>query len=128
LQTWARTWQPTASEIDRFIGSYLTEPAPSVWFEGPERPLSETAFTRAITVHGLRLDRCSRMAWRGTRLFINGENIETQAGARRWLRRLADDRSLSPADTGAALGHAALADLLRDWYEAGWLQIGKASS
>jgi len=128
LQTWARTWQPTASEIDRFIGCYLTEPAPSVWFEGPGRPLSETAFTRAITAHGLRLDRCSRMAWRGTRLFINGESIETQAGARRWLRRLADDRSLSPADAGAALGHAALADLLRDWYEAGWLRIGKASS
>ncbi len=127
LQTWARTWQPTAAEIDRFIGCYLTEPSPSVWFDGPERTLSESAFKRTSTATGLRLDRCTRMAWRGTRLFINGESIDAPPGTRRWLRRLADERSLSPVDAGAALEHAALADLLRDWHEAGWLLIGKAS-
>ncbi len=127
LQTWARTWQPTTAEIDRFIGCYLTEPSASVWFDGPERTLSEPAFKKASAARGLRLDRCTRMAWRGTRLFINGESIDAQTGTRRWLRRLADERSLSPADAGAALEHAALADLLRDWHEAGWLLIGKAS-
>lgn len=128
LQTWARTWRPTPAEIDRFIGCYLTEPAPSVWFDGPERPLTDAAFKRASTASGVRLDRCTRMAWRGTRLFVNGECIDAQTGIRRWLKRLADERSLSAADAGAALEHAALADLLRDWHEAGWLLIGKASN
>jgi len=128
LQTWARTWRPTPAEIDRFIGGYLTEPAPSVWFDGPERPLTDAAFKRASTASGLRLDRCTRMAWRGTRLFLNGECIEAQTGIRRWLKRLADERSLSAAEAGAALEHAALADLLQDWHAAGWLLIGKASN
>lgn len=124
LQTWARAWRPTTAEIDRFIGCYLTEPAPSVWFEGPERPLSGAAFARAAATHGLRLDRCTRMAWRGRRFFINGECIDPPAGIRRWVRRLADLRLLSPADLSAALAHASLAGLLHGWHEAGWLLIG----
>jgi 50S ribosomal protein L16 3-hydroxylase len=125
LQTWARTWRPTTAEIDRFIGCYLTEPPPSVWFDGPERPLSDAAFDRAAATRGLRLDRCTRMAWRGMRLFINGECIDPPAGIRGWVRRLADVRSLSAADVSAALANASLAELLRAWYAAGWLLIGK---
>jgi 50S ribosomal protein L16 3-hydroxylase len=125
LQTWARTWRPTTAEIDRFIGCYLTEPPPSVWFDGPARPLSDAAFDRAAATRGLRLDRCTRMAWRGMRLFINGECIDPPAGIRGWVRRLADVRSLSAADVSAALANASLAELLRAWYAAGWLLIGK---
>lgn len=124
LQTWARTWRPTTAEIDRFIGCYLTEPAPSVWFEGPERALSDAAFARAAATRGLRLDRCTRMAWRGTRLFINGECINPPAGIRSWTRRLADRRSLSPTEVGAALASASFTELLHAWHEAGWLLIG----
>jgi hypothetical protein len=68
------------------------------------------------------------MAWRGTRLFINGECIHPPAGAGGWTRRLADRRSLLPTEVGAALANASSTELLHAWHGAGWLQIGTEQS
>lgn len=124
LRGWALGWRPSTASVDRFVGSFLTEPKPTVWFDPPPTLLSASGFSGAATREGLRLDRRSRMAWRGSEVFLNGEPFQAPAGARRWLRRLADRRMLTPAQCLKALGAPALAELLRDWHAAGWLQLG----
>jgi 50S ribosomal protein L16 3-hydroxylase len=124
LRGWALRWRPSTASVDRFVGSFLTEPKPTVWFDPPPTLLSASGFSGAATREGLRLDRRSRMVWRGSEVFLNGEPFQAPSAARRWLRRLADRRMLTPAECLNALGAPALAELLRDWYGAGWLQLG----
>jgi len=124
LRRWALSWRPSRAEVDRFIGSWLTEPKPTVWFDPPARPPAPTRFARLAGRDGLRLDRRSRMAWRGAAAFINGEPIDAPTGARRWLRALADRRALTAAECRQALADETLAGMLRQWHTAGWLQFG----
>jgi 50S ribosomal protein L16 3-hydroxylase len=124
LRGWALGWRPSSVSVDRFVGSFLTEPKPTVWFDPPLTQLSASGFSGTATREGLRLDRRSRMAWRGSEVFLNGEPFQVPAAARRWLRRLADRRMLTPAECLKALAAPPLAELLRDWYAAGWLQLG----
>ncbi|HYF60819.1 MAG TPA: cupin domain-containing protein [Burkholderiaceae bacterium] len=120
LAGWARDWRPAAADVERFVGEFLTEPKPSVWFDAPERPLAGARFAAVARRDGLRLDRRSRMACRGARAFVNGEAFAA-AGPRRWLRRLADRRVLTAAECARAFDDPALAAMLHRWYEAGWL-------
>jgi len=128
LRRWALDWQASSADIDRFVGSFLTEPKPTVWFDPPaSRTLLPRLAARA-TRDGLRLDRRTRMAWRGAGVFANGEVVDVAAPARRWLRRLADRRALSQTECRAAFADPALADLLHRWHESGWLHTGAASA
>jgi len=111
--------QPTRASVAAFLGSYLSEPKPNVFFDPPQRPMSPAAFARAAQSQGVRLDGKSRMLhYKGT-LFINGEPVAARP-VPAVLKRLADLRSLPPA--GAA-GETA-SELLYAWYEDGWLHIG----
>ena len=122
LFDWGMGWRPDPITLQRFIGRYLTEPKPSVWFDG-ERAPGVAAFRNRLRRQGLRLDRRSRMLWRGAGIFINGECVEIDASGRRLLRRLANERSL-PAEAFVALPDThPLFALLRDWLEAGWITI-----
>ena len=124
LRGWAAAWRPSAAQVDRFVGTWLTEPKATVWFDAPERRLAPAAFERSALAAGLRLDRRSRMAWRGATVFANGEALDVPAGARRWLRRLADRRALSAAECRRALADPALATILHGWHDTGWLRLG----
>lgn len=128
LRRWALDWRPSSAEVDRFIGSFLTEPKPTVWFDPPDSRTPPVRLAARAQREGLRLDRRTRMAWRGTGLFANGEPIQAAAPARRWLRRLADLRALSAADCRAALSDPALVALLHRWHESGWLHVGASSA
>ena len=107
------------ADATRFLGCYLTEPRASVLFERPSRPLSESAFRARVARGGTRLALPSRMLFRGSTLFINGEAHTPGATAARPLSRLADRRSLPP--------HLRLdresAQLLYQWYRAGYIQL-----
>lgn len=124
LRDWALGWRPARAEVERFVGCWLTEPKPNVWFDRPARASSPARFAAAAARDGLRLDRRTRIAWRGARLFVNGEMPAVPRGAARWLRRLADGRALSSADAARALRHEALAAMLHGWLESGWLHAG----
>jgi 50S ribosomal protein L16 3-hydroxylase len=124
LRDWALGWRPSSADVDRFVGAFLTEPRPSVWFEVPERALTPTRFGTIARRDGLRLDRRTRMAWRGAAVFVNGEAVDAPATGRPWLRALADRRALHAADASRALAAPALAAMLHRWYEAGWLHPG----
>lgn len=123
LRGWATRWRPSAAEVDRFVGRWLTEPKPTVWFDRPA-PMPPARFAKAAGRAGLRLDRRTRMVWRGATTFINGEALDAPLAARRWLRRLADRRALDAAECLRALAIPALAAILRDWHHAGWLRWG----
>jgi 50S ribosomal protein L16 3-hydroxylase len=127
LGDWARGWRPDRASLERFIGEFLTEPKPDVWFDAPAARLAPARLAAATRSRGLRLDRRTRMAWRGATVFANGQGFDVPAAQRRWLRRLADRRALSPVDCSRAFADPGLAAMLSDWFDAGWLHLGPLS-
>ena len=103
-----------------FLGSYLSEPKDTVVFERPARPAAERAFAAQAARRGVRLALHTRMLYRGSTFFINGEAHRTDAPAARLLARLADRRALPPQPR---LDREA-AGLLYQWYRAGYVLPG----
>ena len=103
----------------RFLGCYLTEPKDHVLFARPSRPLSEAAFSALTARRGVRLALPTRMLFRGSALFINGEAHEVAAPAAQRLARLADRRTLP----GPMRCDRESARLLYQWYRAGYIQV-----
>ncbi|MDQ8000753.1 MAG: cupin domain-containing protein [Pseudomonadota bacterium] len=96
--------------IDRALGESLTEPKPNVWFDPAE--------TQDL-MQGVRLDRRTRMLYDARHVFINGESFRAGGRDAALMRRLSDERVLTPRDLRHASAQAL--DLLEDWREAGWL-------
>lgn len=99
-------------DITRFLGHYLTEPKPSVFFEPPEQPLSRTAFKRKIAAGGFRLDARSLLLWSDAGFFINGETLDADPAWHDTLGALAHARRL----TGPVTLPAGLIELFYTWY------------
>jgi len=104
-------------DIASFLGSYLSEPKPHIFFDAPARLLSREKFMQALQNRGVALDLKTQMLCHGRSVFINGEAHKTGRETYRVLRALADERSL-PA--GAALPRKAF-DLLYQWYADGYI-------
>ncbi|HPU50276.1 MAG TPA: cupin domain-containing protein [Burkholderiaceae bacterium] len=121
LSRWLTDWRPGRKEADDYIGRFLTEPKPTVWFEPPARATAAGAWWDDARRHGLRADRRSRLAYRARRLFINGESFALPAGASAALRALADKRELPPDALAATPVDSALAQMLHQWFSAGWI-------
>jgi 50S ribosomal protein L16 3-hydroxylase len=109
------TWD--ADTVADFVGEYLSEPKPNVYFEPPDAPLSAAQFKRAVQKHGVVLSPKTRLLFCDERFFVNGETVIAEDGEREALVELADRRALEIVPAG--LVHA-----LYDWYEAGWLVPG----
>lgn len=107
------------ADMEDFIGRYLSEPKPTVFFDPPERPMSLARFSAQLAKKGVRLDARSRMLYQGRAVYMNGERIEAERGLAAPLRRLADQRSLPPGDYDDMV-----AFLLHEWYCAGYLVAG----
>jgi 50S ribosomal protein L16 3-hydroxylase len=112
---WARR------DIAQFLGRYLTEPKPHVFFSPPRPALSLPAFRRGALQAGVCLELRTQMLYAGSRFFINGESTQARGEAARCLRHLADHRSLrlpAPPQTD-------LVQRLHGWYTAGYLRVGR---
>ncbi len=107
-------------DVANFLGCYLSEPKPHIFFEAPARPLSPARFALAVQKRGVVLDLKTLMQCHGHTVFINGESFPLRKGGYRILRQLADTRALPP-DT--EMPQQAL-DLLHEWYKAGYLTPG----
>jgi 50S ribosomal protein L16 3-hydroxylase len=92
------------------LGEWLSEPKPGVWFDE-----AESLPARG----GLRLDARTRMLYDDKHVYINGESFRSSGRDERFLRRLADERCLPPADTKKFSDQAW--DLIQEWAQAGWL-------
>jgi 50S ribosomal protein L16 3-hydroxylase len=106
-------------DVAQFLGRYLTEPKPHVYFSPPPRG-SPRAFELAARRRGVSLALRTQMLYRGTRFFINGESVEARGAVARSLRQLADRRTLAlgPGDDRG------LVQRLHEWYRAGYLVVG----
>ena len=108
----------TPELAERFLGQWLTEPSRAAWFEPGDHSLDLTA---GLPTEGrFVLDRCTRMMYRGTSLFINGEVAPLQAED--WLKRLADERGLTASEVNRAQPADEALGMLTAWLDDGWLQ------
>ena len=108
----AITWDEGV--VTEFLGTYLTEPKPHVFFEGPARPMAATRFAKQLLGQGVRLDGKSSLLFRGGRYFCNGEGFAADGAEALWLQQLAQQRSLPPGNYSPALQ-----DWLYDQYTLG---------
>jgi len=108
-----RAWAD-AEALDRVLGEYLTEPKANVWFDTPG---VNGTMTQVV------LDRRSRMMYDPRHVFINGESYRASGPDARLMRKLADERRLTPADLARASEGAR--GLLQSWRDAGWVHDGE---
>jgi 50S ribosomal protein L16 3-hydroxylase len=99
--------------IDQALGEYLTEPKPLVWFDAPD------ASRRLGPRHGVRLDRRSQMLYDRSHIYLNGESWRAGGEDARWMRVLADQRTLTAVQMQQISPD--MRALLQDWLADGWL-------
>jgi 50S ribosomal protein L16 3-hydroxylase len=102
------------SDVERFVGEYLSEPKPHVVFS-PGRG------RRACASSIVRLDAKARLLYRGRRFFLNGESFELSGKRAAGLRELADHRIAE----GARLARVGLASLISRWQRLGYAHLEK---
>jgi 50S ribosomal protein L16 3-hydroxylase len=105
--------------VDEFVGCFLSEPKPTVFFDPPSRPRSRRAFLSSAQTRGLRLDPRTRLLYDERRLYVNGSAQRWPARGAAPLRELANERVLSAASIPAT--SSAVAHLLYEWYRDGYL-------
>jgi 50S ribosomal protein L16 3-hydroxylase len=108
-------------DIANFLGCYLSEPKPHVFFDAPVRPLSPAKFRQAIRKSGVQLDLRSQMLCHAGWIFMNGEEHRVNEQDYRLLRKLADRRACNALKdcTDEA------ADLLYRWYLDGYISLNR---
>ncbi|MEO8343946.1 MAG: cupin domain-containing protein [Gallionella sp.] len=104
-------------DIANFLGCFLSEPKPHIFFNAPERPLSRVKFTQGIKKHGVKLALQSQMLCHAGWIFLNGEAHHLSGSDYVLLRGLADQRE-SPAWQDSS---AELIELLYQWYLDGYI-------
>ncbi len=104
-------------DVANFLGCYLSEPKPHIYFDAPVKPLSAARFAQDVQMRGVTLDLKTQMLCRDTTVFINGDAHPLGKAAYRTLRELADTRTL-PAHTKSTQMVEAL---LYQWYVDGYL-------
>ncbi|MBK5207416.1 MAG: cupin domain-containing protein [Polaromonas sp.] len=100
------------------LGECMTEPKPSVLFEEPRQAWDPDAAKAGQT--SVHLDARTRMMYDSDHVFINGESYRAKGADATFMRRLADQRSLSAGELRKASVTAIT--LLGDWHDAGWLR------
>jgi 50S ribosomal protein L16 3-hydroxylase len=111
--------QGTRAQVLRFLGSWLTEPKPHVFFSAPKAVVPRAVFLSRARRDGVTLALKSRMLYAGGCVFINGECERPGATALPALQTLADAGSIRL--NGREPAH--LVQLLRRWQGAGWLEF-----
>lgn len=105
------------SDIANFLGGYLSEPKPHIFFESPEKALTLKKFLLAIKKHGISLDLKTLMLCHKDAVFINGEMHSVDKFDYQILRELADNRKLEQHDTTSTT----MQNLLYQWYTSGYV-------
>jgi 50S ribosomal protein L16 3-hydroxylase len=110
--------------VGRFIGTYLSDPKAHVFFDPPAAPMTLAMFRKRAAKHGVRLDLRSQLLYDDTHVYVNGTAMPSPRNGREALRRLADDRALSP--NAAARLSPATAAILYNWYRDGYVHASIA--
>lgn len=105
----------------RFLGVFLSDPKPDVFFDPPATPLSRAAFAKVIARRGIALDRRTQWLYDDDAIYLNGEAKKWPDGARQVLIDLANMRALG-ATQAASLSTDTL-QFLHDGYSHGFLHV-----
>lgn len=108
-------------DIAIFLGEYLSEPKPDVFFSPPARTMSAVRFAQAASKRGVILSRKTKMLYHGRHLFINGESFALNRSDKSSLASLANSRRLD--GTSIASISADVLEALFTWYQDGWLEL-----
>ncbi len=108
-------------DIVAFLGQYLSEPKPQVYFSPQEDPLSAKRFSQAANKRGVRLSRKTQMLYSGSTVFVNGESFEITRADKAAIIALANDRQL--AAEGCSRASQDVTEALYAWYQDGWLEL-----
>ena len=116
------TWDK--STVSDFIGRYLTEPKPDVFFESSFEPneLSIDDFAQQLAEQSLWLDLQSQLLFHHAHFYINGEPLAVLAPIQSHMRDLADQRFLHTMALNDAQ-RLALASTLYTALMAGYLHM-----
>ena len=109
----------TRADVERFVGSYLTEPKHNVVFDPPRRTLAPQAFAKRAQARGVALAGATNLLVSGGDAYINGERHAVSKADTRRCAALADARAL-PAGFGGSAGFAAF---LYRCYAAGYIHL-----
>jgi len=112
----------TREDILLFLGEYLSEPKPHVFFDPPARLAGHRQFAQDARKKGVRLSRKTQMLHRDNHVFINGTSFEADGDDLAMLKVLADARRLET--TAVTPASQELEAALYDWYGSGWLLLG----
>jgi 50S ribosomal protein L16 3-hydroxylase len=113
------------ASVSRFLGCYLSEPKPSVFFEPPSRPLGLAAFRSAAVRRGVSLDRRTQLLYDSRNVFLNGTTLDSTGCDSAVIKRLANARHLSGVKlAGSNSTRAAAVALFHRWYRDGFLHLG----
>ncbi len=110
-------WDRTT--VARFLGCWLSEPKPHVYFVPPRRALLQAAFRARTAKHGVRLDTRTQLLYDSTHLFINGTALRWPPVGSETLRQLANNRSLAPRRAVGMPPESA--KILYNWYRDGYV-------
>lgn len=100
------------SQVADFLGHYLTEPKPHVFFDPPEEALPPARFRDRVKQAGFALDARSLLLFTSGRFYLNGEAVDVPSADAAAVAALAHRRRL---DAGTAWSESLLA-LLHGWY------------
>jgi 50S ribosomal protein L16 3-hydroxylase len=114
--------QFTETDITIFMGEFLSEPKPTVFFDLPTPALPAAGFIKRAVKRGIKLSRKSKMLYRQNHVFINGESFAMSRKDKKLLVDLADLRELD--GTAIATGSEDVLDALYVWYQDGWVVFG----
>lgn len=114
------------ADVSEFLGAHLSEPKPTVEFREPSS-ISLRKFEKLARIHGIVLAPASIALYDRNHFFLNGEVYEPPAELAKWLRKLADRRSLSAADVAASANLPDLMETFHHWLEEGWLLLAPAA-
>ncbi len=103
--------------VTDFLGHYLTEPKPHVFYEAPDEELDEDEFVAVVTTAGVVLDLKTLILYANDMLYCNGEVLSVAGGDVAAWQQLANRRRLSPSQLSPTM-----MPLLLEGYLAGWWQ------
>jgi 50S ribosomal protein L16 3-hydroxylase len=112
----------TEHDMTIFLGEYLSELKPTVFFKPAARPLSLVRFLRSATRRGIRLSIKTRMLYRGRHIFINGESYAVSQNDKALLTEFANNRTLEGSRIATASDD--VLESLYIWYQDGWITLG----
>jgi 50S ribosomal protein L16 3-hydroxylase len=104
-------------DIANFLGCYLSEPKPHIYFDAPGHPLGLAKFSKEIQNKGVALSLKSQTLCHVNTIFMNGEATHAADQDYELLRELADNRALPALKTCST----ELIALLYQWYQDGYL-------